>query len=144
MKRSPKILSLLSLALLLGAPASQASPHEDGDGLGRRALRGLDLTAEQKAKLAELRKSQTTDFKALREKARAARIELRSKLQSDASDQELRTAHATVQSSMKAVGEARFEKILAIRKILTPEQRAKFKAMHEGRMKRFESNHDEE
>lgn len=140
--------AILGLALVLGPTVVQADQHEGVDGFGRgglRALRELGLTVEQKGKLAELRKSQKSDFGALREKAKVARREFQAKLQGDASDEDLRSAHSALQSVMKELGEARFERILAIRKILTPEQRAKFKKMHEERhqkwMKRL-NDHD--
>jgi Spy/CpxP family protein refolding chaperone len=142
MKRKTASIVTMGLAPLLGSTVVQANQHEGGGGFGRgglRALGQLGLTVEQKSKLAELRKSQKANFGALREKSKVARREFQAKLQSDASDEDLRTAHASLQSVMKELGEARFERVLAIRKILTPEQRTKFKAMQKERMEKWAS-----
>lgn len=136
---------LILIPILFGLTASTwgASARADefegehGQGFGRRALHQLGLSSEQKQKLAEIRKSQKPTLKALREKSKEARDQLRSKLASDASDAELRTAHAALQSVNKELGDARFEHILAMRKVLTVEQRAKFRSMHE----QFKNDH---
>lgn len=134
-----KLCSLLAAVLFVGISVAQAGPGrhghgEDGGRDGRKMMKmvkELDLSAEQKEKLKTERQKNQTTMKALRDSQKAAREKLRAGFQSNASNEELKNLHKEVQTSMTALMDARFNNMLSIREILTPEQRAKFKDWNE-------------
>lgn len=86
----------------------------------------LNLTDEQKVKLDEIREEYREKMKDKRAVMQEAREKLHDALISDASDEVLRKQFKTMQEIRNEFATARFEKILAIRQILTKEQRKKF------------------
>ena len=93
----------------------------------------LDLSDEQKNSLKELRSGDKETHKALREKAKAARKKMAEAFKNDASESILRSSYSDLKSIRSQLADSRFEKKLAIRKILTTEQRKKFNKM-QGKM----------
>jgi Spy/CpxP family protein refolding chaperone len=119
------------LATSLAPHHAQAQGHPGHMGHGDRmmkALDELDLTADQKKKLAEIKKTFKTN-EPKHDAMRAAHEELKAALQGTASDAEVKKKFEAMKAAHDAFMEARFEKVLAIRAILTPEQRAKFKGL---------------
>jgi Spy/CpxP family protein refolding chaperone len=102
----------------MGGPMFGKGPH--------KALEGLDLTAEQKTKIDELRKGNRDKLKELREAMRAKHEELAALLTGDGSADKARAVHGEAQSIRQKMDDLHFESMLAIREILTPEQRKKF------------------
>lgn len=146
MKKSHILGVLLSTALLL--PAGEAFARKGGDGMKRMA-KEMNLTAEQKEKFQELRKEGREEDKKHRDAMKAAREDLEKALRGNASEKELREKFAKLEKLQSEFAKFRFEKILSIRAILTPEQRAKFRGMmgdhHEGKeWKRKKRDRDEE
>lgn len=94
-----------------------------------RMFEKLDLSEEQRKKLAEIRKSNAEKVKALQEKLKEAHQKLDSSLDSDASEDVLKKQHQALQDLQNEMSDLRFENILAVRKVLTPEQRKKFSEM---------------
>ena len=133
-------LSVISLMVALTPVSAEARGRGEGGHL-RTMMKKLGLSAEQKEKLAELRKSQKGKSKELRESMKAARDKLEKALSTDASDSQLRAAHQEVQSAKSKLGDLRFEKILAIRSVLTPDQRKKFQEMKPKRGKHLKRRH---
>ena len=142
MWRTLSTLAALSLILPLGTYAAQLQPENSqqpeniqiaqmfshkGRGYGgggiKKLTEKLDLTEEQ-----------STQIEAIQEKYRAAneenyqqlkqvRDEMRSLLSSDANPNQLRQQHQEMQSLRQQLGNNRFEAMLEVRDILTPEQR---------------------
>lgn len=117
-----KSLGILIVAVLLASPAAYAKR-------GGGWFKDLDLTKEQKQKLEAMRADSKDDRKDNREAMKTARKALAEAAKGDASEAQLRTLFNSLQDLHKKNATARFEKLLKIRAILTPEQRKKIK-MH--------------
>lgn len=91
----------------------------------KRMEKELDLTAEQVKAMKELKEAHRKDAKALHEEMKKAREEFQNALMTDATDSELEKKHEKVEELMQKMGKDRFKNMLAIRKILSPEQRVK-------------------
>ncbi len=119
------------LALILAGTAGVTSSHA-GEG-GRsgffRKIRELDLTAEQKSKLKEIRKKYRDQNKQLRAEARSARDKLVEVAQTSAPASELQTLFTAVQEKHQAASKQAFTEAMEIREILTPDQRKKAGAL---------------
>jgi Spy/CpxP family protein refolding chaperone len=110
-----------------------------GKGRGiERLLDQLDLTSEQSEKIAAIQEDFRSQNESLHEEMQANRQEMRSLFSNDASAEELRQQHQEMQSLHEQLGNNRFETMLQIREILTPEQRdqmAELMEQHQGRGK---------
>lgn len=132
---------LLSGSMLVVQPA-QARP-EKGQGPfqnAERIVKKLGLTPEQKEQVKALVKSQRDAMKGLRDQRKAAREKLESAIKSGAADDVLIANHKELQALQGQASSLHFENMLAIRKLLTPEQKAKFNEMMDerrGKHKRF-------
>ena len=155
MWRTLSTLAALSLILPLGTYAAQLNPEnsqqpENVQIAQMFSHRGRGYRGEGIKKLTEkldLTNEQSTQIEAIREKYRAAneenyqqlkqaREEMRSLLTSDANPNRLRQQHQEMQSLRQQLGNSRFEAMLEVREILTPEQRqqmADMMAEHRGR-----------
>ncbi len=92
----------------------------------------LNLTEEQKNKLKEMK--DTYGREAMKKNHVAmekAQKELEEALKSDASDEKVREKFDVLHKLQEEFAKTRFEKILLVRSILTPEQRLKFKTLIE-------------
>jgi len=84
----------------------------------------VNLTTEQRSQLRALREQLDKDTRDLREKLKAAHDQMRSLLGGDASPEQLRQQHRTLQALLNQMDDKHFEMRLAERQILTSEQRA--------------------
>lgn len=99
----------------------------------------LDLTPEQSEQINAIAERSKTEDRALFEQLQANRQEMRSLLASNASPEELRANHQDLQNLQQELGNNRFETMLEIREILTPEQRTQMaELMEQRRGRRFE------
>jgi Spy/CpxP family protein refolding chaperone len=111
----------------LSAPAfAQGHGHHGERGEMHQIFSQLDLTATQKESLAQLHKANKEREKELHQAAREARDAFDKAQASNASDSELRAAREQMVQKREAVASMRFEGMLQVRKILTPEQNKKF------------------
>jgi Spy/CpxP family protein refolding chaperone len=106
--------------------------HKDKQLYGNlKKIKGqLNLTEEQEKKLKETQA--TYGKEAMKKKHDAmekAQDELSEALKSDATDEKIREKFAALHKIQEDFATVRFEKILYIRSILTPEQRTKFKEL---------------
>lgn len=124
----------LSFGLTLFAKSKEA-PRAMGM---MKVLQQLDLTAEQKEKLKELRKNRKDGGhgKENVEEVRKLRQELKEKFASNASDSELRKINDKMKSLRSSKTDLRFERMMEVRAILTVEQRKKFQDLMEGKGRR--------
>jgi protein CpxP len=133
--------ALLTLVLVASPLFAQAQAHEGREGReGGRArmmsfFKELDLSEQQREQLRELRQANKGDKEARqkkREAMRKQREEFQSLLASEAAtDAQLRSAFTKLQEERQSLATDGFDKLLAIRRILTPEQRKKAAALRE-------------
>lgn len=144
------VTAALALSLCFGLCIPQAQARHGG-GHGdkmEKMFKELKLTPEQKEKLKAHHEKQHETMKALREKRKAAREKVEQAFNTGtASNDTLRALHKEVQVASNAVSDSRCEGKLAVRDILTPEQRAKFDKMHgkhHGRGMGHHGDHDDD
>ncbi len=143
-----RILTLLSMLLLsivtkislaqadlLSAQNNQLSNHElkiSAGGVGN-LVKELNLSPDQIQQLQKLRAQFNDKTKERRQALRVAKQELTQLLQGNASSDQIRQKRQQVQSLQRQVADTNFENTLAIREILTPEQRVKLQQLIEQR-----------
>lgn len=102
----------------------------------------LKLTAEQKAALEKQRGETGPKMRAIREKQQASREQLRAELAKTTPD---KAALAAIVEDLKNLtGEQmqmKIDKVLAMKKVLTPEQSAKMKSIMEEKKKELKGKH---
>jgi Spy/CpxP family protein refolding chaperone len=104
------------------APGGPRGPFRDGPEAGW--LEEIDLTDEQIDQIRALRADQRDEMQALHEELWTARETMHDLMSGDATEAELRAQHEQIQILHRAVADKRFENMLAVRQIMTPEQRA--------------------
>jgi protein CpxP len=131
-----------------GAPGAPGMEGDEGGpghgpGMGGRhggPLAGLNLTQEQKDKLKALRRSRRDKIQAIQNSLQDAREDLHDLLRSDGKGDDFnakaRAQNEKVLDLAKKLGQERFESILEIRSILTPEQIKKFDQQRPGLWRR--------
>ncbi len=132
------LIKLMTVVLLVVGTASLAEAKRRGGDFKDKIFKQLDLTEEQTKKLDELKTNQKDNMKQLRENKKSISTKFKEALASDASESELRDLHNQKMTLKKQIADARFEKMIAVRKILTPEQRTKFQDLmkeHRGKRK---------
>jgi periplasmic protein CpxP/Spy len=93
----------------------------------------LNLSQDQIQQLQKLRKNSQGKTKERRQILQAARQELNQLIQGNASADRVRQKRQQVQSLQREIADSNFEQTLAIREILTPEQRVKLQQIMEQR-----------
>ncbi len=100
----------------------------------------LNLTPQQKAELEKERSATMPKMKELREKMRTAHAELKAEIDKPAPDTARLAAIVTELKNLTGEQiQMRIGKVLAMKKILTPEQSAKMKSVMEQKKKGFET-----
>jgi Spy/CpxP family protein refolding chaperone len=105
-------------------PLDTRSSNYSRDQRIERMLQQLDLTPEQEAQITTIREESRDESEALKQKMRTNQQQMKSLLANDASSEELRQQHRQIQNLAQQIGDRRFEAMLQIREVLTPEQRA--------------------
>ncbi len=147
-------LSLILVVALLGSQPALARHHrpelkEHGEGGGpggelQAALQALNLTDEQKNKIKELRKASGEANKETRNALKEGRKALEEAM-GDAKKADLLAKFDSLAGLRAKLSRARFEMMLSVREILTPEQRQKFRSFMESHKgKRFGKSKDTE
>ncbi|MCZ8189165.1 MAG: Spy/CpxP family protein refolding chaperone [Microcystis sp. LE19-338.1B] len=93
----------------------------------------LNLTDEQKSKVAAIRQKYQEKTKKLRETLRSNEQELNSLLSNNASDRDIRSKHQQVSRNRQEISNLQFESFLEIRQVLTPAQRTEFSQLMQER-----------
>ena len=112
-----------------------------GKGRGRgermeKLLQQLDLTSEQAQKIQAIREESNRENEALYQEMKTNHEQMRSLFSSDASSEQLRQQYQKSQDLHQKLGNNRFEMMVQVREVLTPEQRTKMSelmAQHQGR-----------
>lgn len=152
-----RIVALAALPLLLGGTIAFAEANsqsidplaqmqepplrpERGDRFRRNRgewLRELNLTSQQVQQMRQIRGEYKSQIFQRHEAARQAQRELVSLMAGDASQDQIRAKFQQVESLKAEAARLRFDSVLAIREILTPEQRQKLAQHLETRRERF-------
>jgi periplasmic protein CpxP/Spy len=93
----------------------------------------LNLSREQIQKLQQLRKNAQGKNKERRQTLQTAKQDLNQLIQGNATTDQVRQKRQQVQSLQREIADTKFEQTLAIREILTPEQRVKLQQIMEQR-----------
>lgn len=119
---------------------AQASPlQERGDVVDMpsgRFLRKLNLTPDQLQRLKAIRDRNLVSIRELTEQSRQANQELRELLAGTASSDVIRTKHNQVLKLQQELRQQHFERMLAMRDILTPQQRSQLNEIMKNRPNR--------
>lgn len=122
------------------AQASPAPPPEGEQPNGAQEPRWMDqinLSTAQKDQIKAIFEKSKSDMENLRQQAQQAEEQERSLMAGDASSDQLLQQHQQVQKIHQQVDDQRFQTMLAVREILTPEQRTQLatlmKQHHGGR-----------
>ncbi len=136
-KRFFWIATILFASLVAGlAYAEGGGGHQGKSHHNQKWLEKLDLTDAQTQQIQEIKQSFHSDMKSKRETMHKAKQELKAALKTDASEASLKKQFNELQTMRKDFATARFEKVLAIPAVLTPEQRAKFEGFGRRRHKK--------
>lgn len=148
---SPLLLTLGGAVALVGAdvlqtqltsPAIAQEAPNNGRGRGDRGGRGmqmleqLNLSETQRQQIQAIREQAKANSEQLREQMQTAREQMRALMASNASESELRQQHQVIENWRDQMSDRRFDTMLQIRQVLTPEQRAQLaelKASQRGR-----------
>jgi Spy/CpxP family protein refolding chaperone len=93
----------------------------------------LNLTDDQKSKVAAIRQKYQEKTKTLQETIRNKEQELNSLLSNNASDRDIRSKHQQVSRNRQEISNLQFESFLEIRQVLTPAQRTEFSQLMQER-----------
>ncbi len=98
-----------------------------------KLVKELNLSQDQIQRLQQLRTASKGKNKERRQALRTAKQELSQLLQGNATSDQIRQKRQQVQSLQREVSDTNFENTLAIREILTPEQRIKLQQIMQQR-----------
>lgn len=101
------------------APQEPGPPMRDGGQLFEK----LNLTADQKQKMQAIRNQYQGQITQRREAMRKSRQELMNMMSGTASESQIREKHRQVLADGQRMAELQFDIMLAMREVLTPEQR---------------------
>ncbi|MBW4651106.1 MAG: Spy/CpxP family protein refolding chaperone [Kastovskya adunca ATA6-11-RM4] len=132
-------VSVLGLALLsLGGVVAIVNPNpltaeitqkSGRNPLGERSdrlMQQLNLTSEQQQQLQAIRERDQGQMRQQRQALHQEKQQLMQLMAGNATEAEIRTQHNQVKALQQQLGDARFESMLAMRNVLTPEQRSRF------------------
>ncbi|URR36150.1 Spy/CpxP family protein refolding chaperone [Thermosynechococcus sp. HN-54] len=104
------------------APPTLADPGYGGSRSGAN-LDNLNLTPEQRQRLQAVRQQYQGQMEQTRNQLRTAKAELRQMMSGNASEEQIRSKYQQVRQLENQLASLRFESMLAMRSILTPQQR---------------------
>ena len=113
--------------------------HLRGEGI-KQLLGQLDLTPEQSQEIEAIQEESRTEKETLRQQMQTKHQEMRSLFTSDSTTEQLREQHEQLQNLHQQLATNRFETMLQIREVLTPEQRtqiAELMAQRSGKQGRY-------
>ena len=137
------------MALLIGFAQTPALARPGGGpgGALKEVLKSLNLTDEQKEKIKAIRQAGKEANKELRESLKEGRKSLKDLMTGDGKKEEILAKFDSLQGSRNKMARARFEQMISVRDVLTPEQRVKFRAFldkHAGRFMKRQGPESEE
>ncbi len=114
--------SATNMANLAQYQVKHGRKHRRGEGF-KRLLEQLDLTADQSQQIEAIQEKSRTEKETLRQQMQTRHQEMRSLFTSDSTPEQLREQHEQLQALHQQLANNRFETMLQVREILTPEQR---------------------
>ncbi len=145
---------LAALMLALGTPtAAYAAPQSFGEQIisQRRSgggeewagkegwLEQLNLTPDQEQEIEIIRERYQPQMQATRDQMRENMQRMGEMMSGSTSDNELRNQHNRILQARQEIGQMQFEQMLAIRNVLTPEQRAQFAQLMQERRQNYQN-----
>jgi Spy/CpxP family protein refolding chaperone len=130
------VLSYPQDGLFIAQTSSPQRPENRPRGMNNsreRLIEQLNLTDEQKSKVAAIRQKYQEKTKQLRETLRSNEQELNSLLSNNASDRDIRAKHQQISRNRQEMSNLQFESFLEIRQVLTPAQRKEFSQLMQER-----------
>jgi len=130
------VLSYPQDGLFIAQTSSPQRPENRPRGMNNsreRLIEQLNLTDDQKSKVAAIRQKYQEKTKKLRETLRSNEQELNSLLSNNASDRDIRSKHQQVSRNRQEISNLQFESFLEIRQVLTPAQRTEFSQLMQER-----------
>ncbi|MFM7875376.1 MAG: Spy/CpxP family protein refolding chaperone [Microcystis panniformis] len=123
------VLSYPQDGLFIAQTSSPQRPENRPRGMNNsreRLIEQLNLTDDQKSKVAAIRQKYQEKTKKLRETLRSNEQELNSLLSNNASDRDIRAKHQQISRNRQEISNLQFESFLEIRQVLTPAQKTEF------------------
>jgi Spy/CpxP family protein refolding chaperone len=143
-----KLFILISAIIVAGFKAEakeQGREKDRSEFFYQKTVKELALTKEQQEKFRAMHDAGKGELKAKRKEMKAAHEEVEKALQGSASDDEVKAKFTVLQQKQDEFAKARLAKVLSVRALLTPEQRAKMKLMpmhHEKKKWRRQESED--
>ena len=137
------LLLALGGAVALADPPLSPSLAQNPETPERRSrsqpglMEELDLSQEQKQEMETIHFRSKDQIAQLQEELHQAQQELKELMTSSASTEEIRAKHREAQKLQLRLGELRFESLLAMREVMSPQQRLRFAELMQARRQRF-------
>lgn len=125
-----RMTTLLTTFLILFSMNTSAKEEGPGKkrphGRNHEIFQQLNLDEKQKKQISEIGKEHREKMKTLRQQKEKQQEKIKQAILGDAEDDNLRNLHKELQKINGQLSDVRLEKMFAIRKILTPEQKKTF------------------
>lgn len=119
-----RMMIFLTIALLAAATVFAGNPDSKR---GKRGMRGLDLTEEQRSQIADLKLNLQKEMTTVRAEVAKIRAELKLAMIADSFDEgKVKNLHGKLSDLRSEMSLKRLMNKRAVRDLLTPEQRKKF------------------
>ncbi|MDT9176902.1 MAG: Spy/CpxP family protein refolding chaperone [Limnospira sp. PMC 1291.21] len=118
MQRLFSLMAATALIVPITTTAAFAGPRKG------QCFDSLNLTPQQQEMMQAIRDRAATSSERQRQELQASREQMRSLQQSNASPEQLRQQRQRIQELSRALSDQRFETMLEMREVLTPEQRS--------------------
>lgn len=129
--RPVKITLLLLMACFTSEVALAQVPARNPERQIHEVLKTVQLDPEQKVKVRQIRESSRNQLQGLRDELDKNRRALDEQLDNNADDAAVRQAFQNLQVARLALEKARFERMLAIRAVLSEQQRSAFQSLRQ-------------
>jgi Spy/CpxP family protein refolding chaperone len=129
--RLVKITVLMLMAIFTSEMALAQPPARNPERQIQEVLKTVQLDPEQKVKVRQIRESSRNRLQGLREELDKSRRALDEQLDNNADDEAVRQAFQNLQAARVALEKARFERMLAIRAVLSEQQRTAFQSLRQ-------------
>jgi Spy/CpxP family protein refolding chaperone len=129
--RPVKITVLMLMAIFTSEMGLAQPPARNPERQIQEVLKTVQLDPEQKVKVRQIRESSRNRLQGLREELDKSRRALDEQLDNNAGDEAVRQAFQNLQAARVALEKARFERMLAIRAVLSEQQRTAFQSLRQ-------------
>lgn len=129
--RPVKLTLLILMAFFTSEMALAQPPARNPERQIHEVLKTVQLDPEQKVKVRQIRESSRNQLQGLRDELDKSRRALDEQLDNNADDAAVRQAFQNLQTARAALEKARFERMLAIRAVLSEQQRSAFQSLRQ-------------